>query len=62
LEGLVKLTTRRKYAEGQKNQVVVIHSTPVIRRVNVNKTHHNKTIHLAVEINQAMIEGLVDLC
>ncbi len=28
--------------------------------MSVNKTHHNKTLHLAVEINQATIEGLVD--
>jgi predicted aspartyl protease len=28
--------------------------------VSVNKTHCNKTLHLIVEINQAMIEGLVD--
>jgi len=28
--------------------------------VSVNKIHHNKTLHLDVEINQAMIEGLVN--
>jgi predicted aspartyl protease len=60
LEGLVKLARRRKNAKGQKNQVVTIHSTLAIRRVSVNKTHCSKTLHLAVEINQAMIEGLVD--
>ncbi len=38
----------------------MIHSTLAIRRVNVNKTHRNKTLHRAVKINQAMIEGLVD--
>jgi len=60
LEGLVKLVRRRKNAEGQRNQIVVVHSTLVIRKVSVNKIHHNKTLHLAVEINQAMIKGLVD--
>jgi hypothetical protein len=60
LEGSVKLARRRKDVEGQRNQVAVIHSTPVIRRVNVNKTHRSKTLHMAIEINQAMIEGLVD--
>jgi len=69
--GLVKLTRRRKYVEGQKSQIVVIHSTLAIRRVSINKTHHNKThhnkthhnktLHLAVEISQALIEGLVDI-
>ncbi len=28
--------------------------------MSVNKTHYNKTLRLAIEINQAMIEGLVD--
>jgi len=60
LEGLVKLVRRRKDAECQGNQIVAIHSTLAIKRVSVNKTHHNKTLHLAVEINQAMIKGLVD--
>jgi predicted aspartyl protease len=60
LEGLVKLARRRKDAEGQRNQIATVHSTPVIQRVNVNKTHRNKTLHLVVEINQVMIEGLVD--
>jgi len=60
LEGLVKLARRRKDAEGQRNQVAIVHSTPTIRRVSVNKTHHNKTLHLTVEINQSMIEGLVN--
>jgi predicted aspartyl protease len=60
LEGLVKLTRKRKDAEGQKNQITAVHSTPTIRRVSVNKIHHNKTLHLAIEINQVMIEGLVD--
>jgi len=38
----------------------MIHSTLVIKRVNVNKTHHNKTLHLVIKINQTMIEVLVD--
>jgi hypothetical protein len=36
-EGLVKLARRIKDVEGQRNQVVVIHSTFAIQRVNVNK-------------------------
>jgi predicted aspartyl protease len=57
---MVKLARRKKDAKGQINQVVTIHSTHAIRKVSVNKTHRNKTLHLAIEINQAMIEGLVD--
>jgi hypothetical protein len=60
LVGLVKLARRRKDVEGQKNQVVSIHSTFAIKKVSVNKMHYNKTLHLVVEINQGMIEGLVD--
>ncbi len=60
LEGPVKLAKRRKDAKGQRNQVVAIHSTLAIWRVSVNKIHHNKTLHLVVEINQSMIESLVD--
>ncbi len=29
--------------------------------MSVNKTHSNKTLHIVVEINQAMIEGLIDI-
>lgn len=39
----------------------VVHPTHAIRRVSVNKTHHNKTLHSAIEINQALIEALVDI-
>jgi predicted aspartyl protease len=28
--------------------------------VSINKIHRNKTLHLAIEINQEMIEGFVD--
>jgi len=60
LEGLVKLARRKKDVEGQRSQIVVIHSTLTIRKVNVNKIHCSRTLHLAIEINQATIEGLVD--
>jgi hypothetical protein len=60
LEGLVKLARRRKDVQGERSQIFAIHSTLVIKRVGVNKTHRNKTLHLVVEINQALIEGLVD--
>ncbi len=60
MEKLIKLARNRKDAKGQKNQVATIHSTLAIWRVSVNKTHCSKTLHLDVEINQTMIEGLVD--
>jgi hypothetical protein len=35
--------------------------TLTIRQVYINKTHHNKTLHLVVEINWTLIKGLVDI-
>ncbi len=60
LEGLVKLVKRRKDVEVHKNQVVIVHPTHAIRKISANKTHCSKTLHLVVEINQTLIEGLVD--
>jgi hypothetical protein len=41
--------------------MVVVIPTTTIRKVYINKTNHSKTFHLGVEINQAFIEGLVDI-
>ncbi len=60
LEGFVKLARRRKNIENHNNQIATIHQTLAIRRVHVNRMHQNKMLHLGVEINQALIEGLVD--
>lgn len=35
--------------------------TPNIRKVYINKTNHSKMLHLVVEINQALFEGLVEI-
>jgi hypothetical protein len=51
LEGLAKLVRRRKDAKVHTNQMVIVHPTHAIQRVNVSKTHYSKTIHLGVEIN-----------
>jgi hypothetical protein len=61
LEGLVKLARRKKDVEGQRNQMAIVHEIPAIRRMNINRAHRIKTLHLAIEINQALIEGLVDI-
>ncbi len=61
LEGLVKLTRRRKDEETGRNQVVTINNTPIVRRFSVNKNYKGKTMHLPMEINNGMIEGLVDI-
>jgi hypothetical protein len=61
LEGLVKLAKRRKYEEASRNPVATINSTPVVIRIFINKNYRGKTMHLHVEINNGMIEGLVDI-
>jgi predicted aspartyl protease len=60
LENLVKLARRKKDAELVTDQVSVVSPVPAIRRVCVNKTNRSKTLHLPVEINRCIIEGLVD--
>ncbi len=60
LERLVKLARRRKDEKTSKNQVATVNNTLTIRRISVNKTYQGKTMHLHVEINNGMIEGLVD--
>jgi predicted aspartyl protease len=38
----------------------MVSAAPTLRRVCVNKTHRSKTLHLLVEINNYIVEGLVD--
>jgi hypothetical protein len=38
----------------------VVSSVSAIRRICVNKTNRSKTLHLPVEINRYVVEGLVD--
>jgi len=60
LESLVKLARRKKDAEIVNGQVSVVSPIPAIRRICVNKTNRRKTLHLSVEINRCVIEGLMD--
>ncbi len=60
LESLVKLARRKKDAETVNDQVSVVSPVLAIRRICVNKTNRSKTLHLLVEINIYVIEGLVD--
>jgi hypothetical protein len=41
--------------------VSLVSAFPTLRRICVNKTHRSKTLHLSVEINGYLIEGLVDI-
>jgi predicted aspartyl protease len=60
LESLVKVARQKKDAEAASNQVSMVSAAPTIRRLSINKTHRNKTLHLSVEVNSYLVEGLVD--
>jgi len=60
LENLVKVARRKKDAEVASNQMTMVSAAPTLRRICINKTHRSKTLHLSVEINGYLIEGLVD--
>jgi len=60
LESLVKLARRRKDSEANENQVSMVFAVPTLRKICINKTHRSKTLHLLVEINNYIVEGLVD--
>jgi hypothetical protein len=60
LESLVKLARRKRDSETIENQVSVVSALPSLRKICVNKTHRSKTLHLPVEINNCVVEGLVD--
>jgi predicted aspartyl protease len=60
LESLVKLAKRRRDSETNENQVSMVSAVPTRRKICINKTHQSKTLHLLVDINNYIIEGLVD--
>ncbi len=60
LESLVKLARRRRDSETNENQVSMVLAVPTLRKICINKTHQSKTLHLLVEINNYIVEGLVD--
>jgi predicted aspartyl protease len=61
LESLVKLARRRRDSEAIENQVSMVSVVPALRKICINRTHRSKTLHLLVEINNYVVEGLVDI-
>jgi hypothetical protein len=61
LERLVKLARRKKDEGTNRNQVTTVNNTPIVKRISVNKTYRNKTMHLPMEIHNGVIKGLVDI-
>jgi predicted aspartyl protease len=60
LKSLVKLARRKKDVEAVNDQVSMVSTAPTIRQISINKTHRSKTLHLPVEMNSYVVEGLVD--
>jgi hypothetical protein len=60
LESLMKLARRRRDSEVNENQVSMVSAVPTLRRICINKNHRSKTLHLLVEVNNYIVEGLVD--
>ncbi len=60
LENLVRLVRRMKDSEGIKTQVSMVFAIPTLRKICINKTHRSKTLHLLVEINNYVVEGMMD--
>ncbi len=54
------MARRRKDEETGRNWFAIVNYTPAVIRIYVNKNYRGKTMHLLVEINNGMIEGLVD--
>jgi len=61
LENLVKVARKKKDVEAANNQVFMVSAAPTLRRICINKTHRSKTLHLSVEVNSYLVEGLVDI-
>ncbi len=60
LESLVKLAKCKKDLETMDNQVFMVSASLEIRNICINKTHWSKTLHLLVEINNYVVDGLMD--
>jgi predicted aspartyl protease len=60
LESLVKFAKKNHDENLKSVNLTKVEGLVVVRRISVNKNHHNKTLHLLVEINNHLVEGLVD--
>ncbi len=60
LESLLRLARRKKDSEVTNNQMSMVSVVPTLRKICINKTHWSKTLHLLMETNNYVVEGLVD--
>jgi predicted aspartyl protease len=61
LENLIQLTRQKRDVKAIDSQVSMVSATPTLKRICINKMHKIKTLHLLVEINNYVVEGLVDI-
>lgn len=61
LESSMKLTRKKHDENTIIANVIGVEGVPTICRICITKSHHNKTLHLLVEINNNLVEGLVDI-
>ncbi len=60
LENFIKLA-KKKHDEGLKSiNLTKMERPTIVNGINVHKNHRNKTLHLLMEINNHLVEGLVD--
>lgn len=60
LESLVKLA-RKKQNDGLKSvKVIKVEGSHALRKININRNDHSKTLHILIKINNNLVEQLVD--
>jgi predicted aspartyl protease len=59
-ESLVRLARQKKDLEATDNHVFMVFIIPTLKKICINKMHWSKALHLLVEINNYVVEGLVD--
>ncbi len=61
MESFIKLA-KKKRDEGLKLvNLTKVEGPPTMRKINVHKNFHSKTLHLLVELNNNLLEGLMDI-
>jgi len=61
LKGWLNWLKERKLKRLARIKTANVNNTHDVRRISVNKTYRGKTMHLLMEINNGVIEGLVDI-
>ncbi len=54
------MARRKKDLEATDNHVSMVFTIPTLNKIYINETHRSKTLHLLMEINNYVVEGLVD--